>query len=107
MPATPVANPRRIPLYISLPTDGLYAQTIMDECLALEEHQGSVDWVLNDPDPELGTIGTLVDDEPSCGCEQHADAHANAKDHHQPAERARCTGTHWTKWCVGCGGQRQ
>src|SRR5690606_8086226 len=43
-------------LRLSLPTDGLYAQTIMDECLALEEHQGSVDWVLEDPDPELGTI---------------------------------------------------
>lgn len=48
----PIADP----ILISLPTDGLYAQTIMDECLALEEHQGSVDWVLNDPDPELGTI---------------------------------------------------
>lgn len=44
------------PLLISLPTDGLYAQTIMDECLALEEHEGSIDWVLNDPDPELGTL---------------------------------------------------
>ena len=28
----------------------------MDECLALEEHRGSIDWVLDDPDPELGTI---------------------------------------------------
>ena len=25
---------------MSLPTDGLYAQTIMDECVALEEHFG-------------------------------------------------------------------
>ncbi|MBK9196494.1 MAG: hypothetical protein IPO17_16235 [Flavobacteriales bacterium] len=49
-------EPAQDPLLISLPTDGLYAQTIMDECLALEEHQGSVDWVLNDPDPDLGTI---------------------------------------------------
>lgn len=49
-------EPAQDPLRISLPTDGLYAQTIMDECLALEEHQGSVDWVLNDPDPDLGTI---------------------------------------------------
>ena len=49
-------EPVQDPLLISLPTDGLYAQTIMDECLALEEHEGSVDWVLNDPDPELGVI---------------------------------------------------
>ncbi|MCG7855878.1 hypothetical protein MD537_02815 [Flavihumibacter sediminis] len=49
-------EPAQDPLLISLPTDGLYAQTIMDECLALEEHQGTVDWVLNDPDPELGVI---------------------------------------------------
>ncbi|HEY7410058.1 MAG TPA: hypothetical protein VII13_04925 [Vicinamibacteria bacterium] len=44
------------PLLLSLPTDGLYAQTVMDECSALEEHFGNTDWVLNDPDPELGTI---------------------------------------------------
>lgn len=43
-------------LYISLPTDGLYAQTIMDECAALEEHYGSNDWALDDPDPELGFL---------------------------------------------------
>ena len=49
-------QPLRDPLYISLPTDGLYAQTIMDECLALEEHRGDIDWVLDDPDPELGTL---------------------------------------------------
>ena len=49
-------GPQTDPLLISLPTDGLYAQTIMDECLALEEHRGSIDWVLDDPDPELGTI---------------------------------------------------
>lgn len=49
-------EPAQDPLLISLPTDGLYAQTIMDECLALEEHEGSVDWVLNDPDPELGSL---------------------------------------------------
>ena len=48
----PVADP----LHISLPTDGLYAQTIMDECAALEEHYGSTDWALEDPDPELGTL---------------------------------------------------
>lgn len=45
----PVAEPMRI----SLPTDGLYAQAIMDKCVACEEHEGSLDWVLNDPDPAL------------------------------------------------------
>jgi hypothetical protein len=44
------------PMLVSLPTDGLYAQTIMDECAALEEHFGNTDWVLNDPDPALGEI---------------------------------------------------
>src|SRR5690606_6021944 len=49
-------EPVQDPLLVSLPTGGLYAQTIMDECLALEEHQGSIDWVLGDPDPELGIL---------------------------------------------------
>jgi hypothetical protein len=44
------------PMLISLPTDGLYAQTVMDECAALEEHFGNTDWVLNDPDPTLSEI---------------------------------------------------
>ncbi len=44
------------PMLVSLPTDGLYAQTVMDECSALEEHFGSTDWALSQPDPELGTI---------------------------------------------------
>jgi hypothetical protein len=44
------------PMLVSLPTDGLYAQTIMDECAALEEHFGNTDWVLDDPDPALGEI---------------------------------------------------
>lgn len=44
------------PMLVSLPTDGLYAQTIMDECGALEEHFGNTDWALNDPDPALGEI---------------------------------------------------
>jgi hypothetical protein len=44
------------PMLISLPTDGHHAQTIMDECGALEEHFGNTDWVLNDPDPTLGEI---------------------------------------------------
>src|SRR6185503_13510945 len=49
-------QPVRDPVLVSLPTDGLYAQTIMDECPALEEHFGSLDWALNDKDPELGFI---------------------------------------------------
>jgi hypothetical protein len=53
-------QPARDPLYVSLPTDGLYAQTIMDECLALEEHRGDVDWVLDDKEPELGEIDTSL-----------------------------------------------
>ena len=44
------------PMHISLPTDGLYAQTILDECNALEEHYGNHDWALNDPDPDLGLL---------------------------------------------------
>jgi len=48
----PVADP----VLVSLPTDGLYAQTIMDECVALEEHFGNLDWVLNDKEPELGSL---------------------------------------------------
>ncbi len=48
----PVADP----MLVSLPTDGLYAQTVMDECEALEEHYGSTDWVLTDKEPEVGDI---------------------------------------------------
>ncbi|PVH70433.1 hypothetical protein DL98DRAFT_577871 [Cadophora sp. DSE1049] len=48
------------PMRISLPTDGLYAQTIMDECVALEEHHGNQDWVLDDPDPELGALDSSL-----------------------------------------------
>ncbi|KAH0564925.1 hypothetical protein GP486_001680 [Trichoglossum hirsutum] len=44
------------PMHISLPTDGLYAKTIMDDCVALEEHHGNHDWALADPDPELGAL---------------------------------------------------
>ncbi|OQO04109.1 hypothetical protein B0A48_10718 [Cryoendolithus antarcticus] len=44
------------PMYVSLPTDGLYAQTIMDDCVALEEHYGNIDWALNDHDLELGAL---------------------------------------------------
>ena len=49
-------GPKSDPMHISLPTDGLYAQTIMDECGALEDHYGNTDWALSDPDPELGMI---------------------------------------------------
>jgi hypothetical protein len=38
------------PLHVSLPTDGLYAQSLLDECSALEEHRGSTDWVLDQGD---------------------------------------------------------
>jgi hypothetical protein len=48
------------PMRISLPTDGLYAQTIMDECVALKEHHGNQDWVLDDPDPELGALDSSL-----------------------------------------------
>ncbi|WP_404386476.1 DUF2272 domain-containing protein [Knoellia locipacati] len=44
------------PMHVALPTDGLYAQTIMDPCLALEEHYGDLDWVLSDTEPELGEL---------------------------------------------------
>jgi hypothetical protein len=44
------------PILVSLPTDGLYAQAVMDECSALEEHFGNTDWALNEPDLELGSI---------------------------------------------------
>jgi hypothetical protein len=49
-------QPVRDPVLVSLPTDGLYAQTIMDDCLALEEHYGNLDWALSDKDPDLGVI---------------------------------------------------
>lgn len=50
------------PLRVSLPTDGLYAQALMDSCEACEEHFGSTDWVLTNDEPELealvGQLGT-------------------------------------------------
>lgn len=49
----PKNQQRTEPIRVSLPTEGLYAQAIMDECEACEEHMGSTDWVLNDKDPEL------------------------------------------------------
>jgi len=47
---------RTEPLRVSLPTEGLYAQALMDKCPATEEHNGSTDWVLTDQDPELEAI---------------------------------------------------
>jgi len=44
------------PLRVSLPTSGLYAQSVMDECEACEEHSGSTDWVLTDKEPELAEL---------------------------------------------------
>lgn len=44
------------PMHVALPTDGLYAQTVMDPCVALEEHFGDLDWVLQDEEPELGEL---------------------------------------------------
>ena len=44
------------PMRISLPTDGVYAQALKDQCHACEEHQGSTDWVLQDKDPELAEL---------------------------------------------------
>lgn len=52
--------PTTDPLLISLPTDGLYAQTIMDECAALEEHYGTTDWALSQPDLDLGTLDATL-----------------------------------------------
>lgn len=50
------AEAPRAPMLVSLPTDGLYAQAIMDPCDALEQHFGNTDWVLTDKEPELGDL---------------------------------------------------
>jgi hypothetical protein len=47
---------RTDPLRVSLPTEGLYAQALMDKCEAAEEHHGSTDWVLTNGEPELETL---------------------------------------------------
>lgn len=49
-------NTQSEPLRISLPTSGLYAQSIMDECEACEEHFGSTEWVLTNDEPELAEL---------------------------------------------------
>ncbi len=48
--------PQSDPMRVSLPTSGLYARAHMDACNACEEHQGSQDWVLSDPDPQLADL---------------------------------------------------
>lgn len=47
---------RTEPLRVSLPTEGLYAQALMDKCSACEEHYGSTDWVLTNAEPELESL---------------------------------------------------
>jgi hypothetical protein len=47
---------RMEPIRVSLPTEGLYAQALMDKCIACEEHGGTTDWVLSDKDPELESL---------------------------------------------------
>ncbi|MDN4491031.1 hypothetical protein QQX13_09335 [Demequina sp. SYSU T00068] len=48
------------PLRVSLPTQGLYARALMDECLACEEHAGSLDWVLAQDEPELEALASQL-----------------------------------------------
>ncbi len=50
-------NTQAEPLRVSLPTSGLYAQSVMDECEACEEHMGSTEWVLSNDEPELAQLG--------------------------------------------------
>ncbi|MEM7764661.1 MAG: hypothetical protein AAF290_11310 [Pseudomonadota bacterium] len=44
---------RSEPMRISLPTSGVYAQALLDDCEACEEHFGSTEWILDDKEPEL------------------------------------------------------
>ncbi|QEA38847.1 OmpA family protein [Pistricoccus aurantiacus] len=46
----------RDPLRVSLPTSGLYARAHMDSCSACERHEGTTDWVLDNPEPELADL---------------------------------------------------
>jgi hypothetical protein len=52
---------RSMPLRVSLTSEGLYAQALMDACVACEEHFGSTDWVLSDKDPELESLVDQLD----------------------------------------------
>jgi hypothetical protein len=47
---------RSEPLRVSMPTEGLYAQALMDKCEACEEYHGSTDWVLTNEEPELEAL---------------------------------------------------
>jgi hypothetical protein len=44
------------PIRISLPTAGVYAQALLDDCEACEEHFGSTEWILSDKEPELASL---------------------------------------------------
>jgi hypothetical protein len=44
------------PIRISLPTAGVYAQALLDDCEACEEHFGSTEWILGDKEPELAVL---------------------------------------------------
>lgn len=44
------------PIRISLPTAGVYAQALLDDCEACEEHFGSTEWILGDKEPELAAL---------------------------------------------------
>lgn len=48
--------PRGAPIRVSLPTAGVYAQALLDDCEACEEHFGSTEWILDDQEPELAGI---------------------------------------------------
>lgn len=50
------ATSRSEPIRVSLPTAGVYAQAILDDCPACEEHFGSTEWVLSDKEPELADL---------------------------------------------------
>ncbi len=44
------------PIRVSLPTSGVYAQALLDDCEACEEHFGSTEWILDDKEQELASI---------------------------------------------------
>lgn len=48
--------PRGEPLRVSLPTAGVYAQALLDDCEACEEHFGSTEWILDDKEPGLAAL---------------------------------------------------
>ncbi|MFC4258546.1 hypothetical protein ACFOZ5_05785 [Marinobacter lacisalsi] len=48
------------PMRVTLPSDGVYAQALMDHCNSCEEHHGSTDWVLDQEDPELASLPNNV-----------------------------------------------